>query len=74
MNILLGSIKFLVPGRPAVCTRSLLSSIRCEDLDDRVRLEEPDTFIVNCDAADVCVVYVVSIDGDVDIINDCEFK
>ena len=65
MKTLLGSIKFLVPGRPAVCNRSLLSSIRCDDLDDRVRLEEPDTFIVkSCDAVRVVELYVVSIDGD----------
>ena len=40
-------MNFLDPGRPASCRRSLLSSMRREDLDTRVRLLEPETFIVS---------------------------
>jgi len=36
-----------VPGRPAVERRSLLSSIRWEDLLERPRLDFEDTFIVS---------------------------
>ena len=39
-------MNFLDPGRPATCSRSLFSSIRREDLEIRVRLLEPETFIV----------------------------
>jgi hypothetical protein len=41
-----------VPGRPAVARRSLLSSIRCEDLLERLRLLLEETFIVRCAALD----------------------
>lgn len=51
MKSLLGSMKDLVPGLPAVERRSLLSSIRAEDLLDRPRLLLEDTFIVSSAAA-----------------------
>ena len=47
MKSLFGSMKDLVPGRPAVEMRSLLSSIRCEDLLERPRLDFDETFIVS---------------------------
>jgi hypothetical protein len=47
MKILVGSMNFLVPGRPARWRRWLLASMREEDLDDRDRLLDPEeTFIV----------------------------
>ena len=52
MKSLLGSMKDLVPGRPAVERRSLLSSIRWEDLEERLRLDLEDTFMVSDAAAD----------------------
>mmetsp|Transcript_3203 Transcript_3203/g.8182 ORF Transcript_3203/g.8182 Transcript_3203/m.8182 type:complete len:204 (+) Transcript_3203:1008-1619(+) len=52
MKTLLGSVNFLVPGRPAFWRRSLFSSIRCEDLDERFRLMDPETFIVRSDDDD----------------------
>ena len=49
MKILVGSMNFLVPGRPARWRRSLLRSMREEDLEVRDRLLEPEeTFIVSC--------------------------
>ena len=47
MKSLFGSMKDLVPGRPAVERRSLLSSIRWEDLLERPRLDFEETFIVS---------------------------
>ena len=49
MKTLLGSMNFLVPGLPAVARRSLFNSIRWDDLEERVRLEEEEIFIVSCD-------------------------
>jgi len=49
---LLGSMNFLVPGLPAVWRRSLLSSIRWDDLEVRPRLFPPETFIVSVDDDD----------------------
>lgn len=45
MNTLLGSMNFLVPGRPAVWRRWLLSSISWDDLEERERLREGETFM-----------------------------
>ena len=53
MKSLLGSMKDLVPGRPAVERRSLLSSIRWEDLLERPRLDFDVTFIVSVAAAEL---------------------
>jgi hypothetical protein len=47
-------MNFLDPGRPATCSRSLFSSIRREDLEIRVRLLEPETFIVRSGLARGC--------------------
>lgn len=38
-----------MPGRPAICNLWLFSSIRFEDLEERVRLFPPETFIVRSD-------------------------
>lgn len=77
MKTLLGSWNFFWPGRPAVRRRSLLSSIRWEDLEERVRLDWLETFIVrlllplllHVDDDDDCSC-LISNDDAVDVVDD----